>query len=121
MKIKEIGGTVFAIHKSTIYRYVNGEMIEVPFKERGATERETPTMTEFLKVLSNDKMVGIRACNVLANDSIDTLDKLCALSEWDILHMPNSGRKTLEHIKSTMASYGLKLGGNRIGWNTYAA
>lgn len=47
---------------------------------------------------------------------ITTFAELCALSEPDLLRMPNIGRKSLKEIQTVLAERGLELAKYPPGW-----
>jgi hypothetical protein len=56
-----------------------------------------------------DRSLSVRTMNVLKNEEIDTLDKLCALSAGELLRLPNFGRRSLKEIEDALVERGLRL------------
>jgi DNA-directed RNA polymerase subunit alpha len=52
----------------------------------------------------------VRAANCLKNDNILYVGDLVQMQDWELLRVPNLGRKSLEDIKGTLAAMGLQLG-----------
>jgi len=50
-----------------------------------------------------------RAFNCLTRDGIKTIRELCTLTKWDILKIPNMGRKSLAELEVELKRNGLKL------------
>lgn len=53
--------------------------------------------------------LNIRASNCLRAENIHTIGALLLLSEYDLLKIPNLGRKSLKEIKAALAGEGLRL------------
>ena len=57
-----------------------------------------------------DLSTRTRNCMIQAN--IETAGELAALTQDDILKIPNAGRKTLKEVREVLGSLGLKLQGD---------
>lgn len=51
----------------------------------------------------------IRAANALHCEGIETVEQLCLWSEWELLKVPNLGRKAVNHIIEEVELLGFKL------------
>lgn len=52
---------------------------------------------------------SVRALNCFKNEGIRTVRDLVVLTEAELLHTPNFGRKTLREVKEILAVFDLKL------------
>lgn len=57
-----------------------------------------------------DAGLTIRSLNCLQAEGIHTVSNLICLTETELLHMPNFGRRSLNEIKEFLARHGLSLG-----------
>lgn len=50
-----------------------------------------------------------RVLSCLKNDEIDTVQKICQMTESDFWRIPNFGRKSMDELKKALDHYGLRL------------
>jgi DNA-directed RNA polymerase subunit alpha len=60
--------------------------------------------------------LSVRSANCLKNDNIIYIGDLVQKSESEMLRTPNFGRKSLNEIKEVLATMGLHLGMQVVGW-----
>ena len=60
--------------------------------------------------------LSVRSANCLKNDNIVYIGDLIQKTEAEMLRTPNFGRKSLNEIKEVLASMGLRLGMDILGW-----
>jgi DNA-directed RNA polymerase subunit alpha len=60
--------------------------------------------------------LSVRSANCLKNDNVVYIGDLIMKSEGEMLRTPNFGRKSLNEIKEVLATMGLYLGMEVIGW-----
>ncbi len=58
-----------------------------------------------------------RVHTALETNGIKTLDDLAALSEEDVLHLPNVGRRSVQELKSFLALHGRTFRNARLSWH----
>ena len=56
--------------------------------------------------------LGVRSYNCLKRVGIDTIGDLISKTEGELSTIPNFGRKSIEEVKETLASHGLRLRGD---------
>lgn len=57
----------------------------------------------------NDFPFSTRTVNAMVNESIHSIEHLCQHTEWELLRIPNFGRKSLNEIKEYLGMVGLGL------------
>lgn len=80
-----------------------------------AAQESISEMTQLLSKRLNDidkwsSSVSVRTSNLLKNADIVTVGELVALSEGEVLRLPNCGSKSLIEIKGILAQLNLSLG-----------
>ena len=80
---------------------------------------ERPTELPFNRNLLrkvDELELSVRSANCLKNDNIIYIGDLVQKTEAEMLRTPNFGRKSLNEIKEVLASMGLHLGMEVVGW-----
>ncbi|MBF0460855.1 MAG: hypothetical protein HQL87_05605 [Magnetococcales bacterium] len=67
--------------------------------------RPVPDDKEFF----SRKHFSTRVLSCLENDEIDTVQKICQMTERDVWRIPNFGRKSVDELKNALSYYGLQL------------
>ncbi len=81
-----------------------------PKEEEMEAKEEKKGMDEVLNKSVEELELSVRSTNCLETAQIRTIGQLAQKSEAELLKMRNFGKKSLEEIKKTLASYGLSLG-----------
>lgn len=79
-------------------------------------EQEDTGFNRFLLKKVDELELSVRSANCLKNDNIIYIGDLVQKTEAEMLRTPNFGRKSLNEIKEVLASMGLRLGMENIGW-----
>jgi DNA-directed RNA polymerase subunit alpha len=56
--------------------------------------------------------LGVRSYNCLKRVGIETIGDLVSKSENELAAIPNFGKKSIEEVKETLATHGLRLRGD---------
>src|SRR5207247_10973544 len=59
--------------------------------------------------------LGVRSYNCLKRVGIETIGDLVMKSETELAAIPNFGKKSIEEVKETLATHGLRLRGDDGG------
>jgi DNA-directed RNA polymerase subunit alpha len=59
--------------------------------------------------------LGVRSYNCLKRVGIETIGDLVMKSESELAAIPNFGKKSIEEVKETLATHGLRLRGDEGG------
>ena len=59
--------------------------------------------------------LGVRSYNCLKRVGIETIGDLVSKSENELAAIPNFGKKSIEEVKETLATHGLRLRGDDGG------
>ena len=62
-----------------------------------------------LDVRVNELELSVRPANALYNEGIETLRELVAKHDYELLRIPNFGRKSLKEVEEALADFGLSL------------
>jgi DNA-directed RNA polymerase subunit alpha len=84
-------------------------------EERAISEAE---MSEYLFRTVDELELSVRSANCLKNADIKYIGELVQRTEQEILMTKNFGRKSLNEIKETLQSLGLRLGMKLEGFPT---
>ena len=66
-------------------------------------------------ILIEELELGVRSYNCLKRAGIQTVGDLVSKSEGELAAIPNFGKKSIEEVKETLATHGLKLRGDDGG------
>ena len=82
------------------------EEVEIEEETPGETFRENSHVNRSI----SDLELNVRAVNCLLNSNIETVGQLVQKTEAEMMKMKNFGKKSLQEIKTVLASLGLTLG-----------
>jgi DNA-directed RNA polymerase alpha subunit len=75
--------------------------------------RDDPTSSAILKIANSAKVdeldIPVKTKNILKKEGISTVEQLTNLRSYELLYLPNMGRKSLEQIHHALAMLGLRL------------
>jgi DNA-directed RNA polymerase subunit alpha len=77
-----------------------------------AAEAETVQAHGMENILIEELELGVRSYNCLKRVGIETIGDLVSKSEQELAAIPNFGKKSIEEVKETLATHGLKLRGD---------
>ena len=69
---------------------------------------------KILDILIDDMELSIRSVHCLLNANIVTIGELVKLTQYDLMRLPNLGRKSLREIREELANYNLALSGEAV-------
>jgi len=90
--------------------FVNFDEDAIKPIEEEKEEEETPLENPHLHRSVNELELSVRSINCLQNAKIETIGDLVQKTEAEMLKTKNFGRKSLQEIKTVLASMGLTLG-----------
>lgn len=76
--------------------------------EKELTFEESTKLAQFTK-LSILGELSVRTANCLKNENIESVEQLINLTEWQLLGIPNFGRRSLDELRQKLAVIGLKF------------
>jgi len=84
------------------------------FGEAAAVEAATePSLAHGMENFPIEELeLGVRSYNCLKRVGIETIGDLVSKSENELAAIPNFGKKSIEEVKETLATHGLKLRGD---------
>lgn len=62
-----------------------------------------------LDIRIDELELSVRSENALKNEGVETLRELVTKPEYELLRIPNFGRKSLEEVEAALAEFGLRL------------
>ncbi|MBS3740877.1 MAG: DNA-directed RNA polymerase subunit alpha [Candidatus Cloacimonetes bacterium] len=83
---------------------------EPEYVEREEIDPELKSLKKLMKMSVDELELSVRCSNCMAAAKIDTVKELIALTEDNLLHLRNFGKKSLDEVKKVLERYGLKLG-----------
>jgi DNA-directed RNA polymerase subunit alpha len=75
-------------------------------------EPEIPQAHGMENILIEELELGVRSYNCLKRVGIETIGDLVSKSEQELAAIPNFGKKSIEEVRETLATHGLKLRGD---------
>ena len=75
-------------------------------------EDEAPAGGGMNDILIEELELGVRSYNCLKRVGIETIGDLVMKSENELAAIPNFGKKSIEEVKETLATHGLRLRGD---------
>ena len=75
-------------------------------------EPEAPQAHGMENILIEELELGVRSYNCLKRIGIETIGELVSKSEQELAAIPNFGKKSIEEVRETLATHGLKLRGD---------
>jgi DNA-directed RNA polymerase subunit alpha len=75
-------------------------------------EPEVPQAHGMENILIEELELGVRSYNCLKRVGIETIGDLVSKSENELAAIPNFGKKSIEEVRETLATHGLKLRGD---------
>jgi DNA-directed RNA polymerase alpha subunit len=90
-------------------REMEREALKKKLETAQAEHAELAVSSPFLSLMVGNLELSVRSANCLRNEYIVTLGDLVQRSEWELLRMPNFGRKSLNEIKEMLGEFGLCL------------
>jgi DNA-directed RNA polymerase subunit alpha len=78
----------------------------------GAVEAAAPSAHGMENILIEELELGVRSYNCLKRVGIETIGDLISKSEAELAAIPNFGKKSIEEVKETLATHGLRLRGD---------
>jgi DNA-directed RNA polymerase subunit alpha len=87
------------------------------FGEVAAAEATTePSLAHGMENFPIEELeLGVRSYNCLKRVGIETIGDLVSKTEGELAAIPNFGKKSIEEVKETLATHGLKLRGDNGG------
>jgi hypothetical protein len=84
------------------------------------TSREPfqPKLNRYLPRKVDDLELSVRSARAIRNDNIIYIGDLVQKTEWEMLRIPNFGRKSLNELKEVLSTMGLRFGMDNPGWPT---
>ena len=77
-----------------------------------AAEAELPQAHGMENILIEELELGVRSYNCLKRVGIETIGDLVSKSEQELAAIPNFGKKSIEEVRETLGTHGLKLRGD---------
>lgn len=116
----ETNGTVepeYAIRAAaTILQYQLEAFVELKRSNETRTEEKREEVNPLLMRSVDDLELTVRSANCLKGENIFYIGDLVRRDEGALLRTPNLGKKSLNEIKTVLASRGLSLGMKVDGW-----
>jgi DNA-directed RNA polymerase subunit alpha len=78
----------------------------------GPAQDELPQAHGMENILIEELELGVRSYNCLKRVGIETIGDLVSKSEQELAAIPNFGKKSIEEVRETLATHGLKLRGD---------
>ncbi len=85
---------------------------EPEYVERKEIDPELKNLKKLMHMSVDELELSVRCSNCMAAAQIDIVRELIALTEDNMLHLRNFGKKSLDEVKKVLQRYGLKLGTN---------
>lgn len=82
---------------------------------REVTEKQTPNLPMRIKHVDDLGELSVRTRNCLISENVQQVDDLLNATKWDLLRVPNFGKKSLRELEGLLAQHGLKLKDSRMG------
>lgn len=101
---------------ATILNHQLESFVELRKSEEPKAEEKTNEMNPLLLRPVDDLELTVRSANCLKGENIFFIGDLVLRDEVGLLKTPNLGKKSLNEIKTVLASRGLSLGMNIEGW-----
>lgn len=101
---------------ATILQHQLEAFVELRKPEEPKVEEENKEMNPLLLRPVDDLELTVRSANCLKGESIHFIGDLVQRDETSLLRTPNLGKKSLNEIKTVLASRGLSLGMKIEGW-----
>ena len=79
---------------------------------RGGPEVDAPQAHGMENILIEELELGVRSYNCLKRVGIETIGDLVSKTEQELAAIPNFGKKSIEEVKETLATHGLRLRGD---------
>jgi DNA-directed RNA polymerase subunit alpha len=78
----------------------------------GAAEPDVPQANGMENILIEELELGVRSYNCLKRVGIETIGDLVSKTEQELAAIPNFGKKSIEEVKETLGTHGLRLRGD---------
>jgi DNA-directed RNA polymerase subunit alpha len=101
---------------ATILQHQLEAFVELRKSEEPTAEEETDDMNPLLARPVDDLELTVRSANCLKGENIFFIGDLVMRDENSLLKTPNLGKKSLNEIKTVLATRGLSLGMKIEGW-----
>ena len=101
---------------ATILQHQLSSFVELKAEELYKPEPKEAKMNPLLKRPIDDLELTVRSTNCLKGEDIFYIGELVQCAESDLLQTPNLGKKSLNEIKTVLASRSLSLGMDIDGW-----
>lgn len=101
---------------ATILQHQLEAFVELRKSEEPVEEEETDEMNPLLMRPVDDLELTVRSANCLKGENIFFIGDLVQRDESGLLRTPNLGKKSLNEIKTVLATRGLSLGMQVEGW-----
>jgi len=101
---------------ATILQHQLAAFVELKAEELYKPEPKEAKMNPLLKRPIDDLELTVRSTNCLKGEDIFYIGELVQCAENDLLQTPNLGKKSLNEIKTVLASRGLSLGMEVDSW-----
>ena len=101
------------IHQLAIFTDLDTSDLSALIGPGGAVgEPEAPQAHGMENILIEELELGVRSYNCLKRVGIETIGDLVGKTEQELAAIPNFGKKSIEEVKETLATHGLKLRGD---------
>ena len=84
----------------------------VGISQAGAAEPDVPQANGMENILIEELELGVRSYNCLKRVGIETIGDLVSNTEQELAAIPNFGKKSIEEVKETLGTHGLRLRGD---------
>jgi DNA-directed RNA polymerase subunit alpha len=84
----------------------------VGINQGGAAEPDVPQANGMENILIEELELGVRSYNCLKRVGIETIGDLVSRTEQELAAIPNFGKKSIEEVKETLGTHGLRLRGD---------
>ena len=84
----------------------------VGISQGGVAEPDVPQANGMENILIEELELGVRSYNCLKRVGIETIGDLVSRTEQELAAIPNFGKKSIEEVKETLGTHGLRLRGD---------
>ena len=89
------------------------DLEKIDMGEITATDVEVPSTSHGMENFPIEELeLGVRSYNCLKRVGIETIGDLVTKSENELAAIPNFGKKSIEEVKETLGTHGLRLRGD---------
>jgi DNA-directed RNA polymerase subunit alpha len=114
---EEVIGIAAKIMQEQLDVFINFEVIERPTEAVIETAAESLLTAEFNKKI-DEMELSVRSYNCLIGEGIKYIGDLVQKTEFDMLKLPNFGKKSLNELRENIKLLGLNFGMKLDGWKS---